>query len=72
MNDFSQYSNRLQFHFWLIFCGQKVNFKWRSYQADRPLVSSFGIQLPWDEMQELERDVMCFNHCNWDFWRSKN
>ena len=39
MNDFSQYSNRLQFHFWSIFCGQKVNFKWRSYQADRPLVA---------------------------------
>ena len=26
------------FHFWSIFCGKKVNFKWRSYQADRPLV----------------------------------
>ena len=38
MNDFLQYTNRLQFHFWSIFCGQKVNFKWRSYQADRPLV----------------------------------
>ena len=35
---FLQYTNRLQFHFWSIFCGQKVNFKWRSYQADRPLV----------------------------------
>ena len=40
MNDLSQYSNRLQFYFWSIFCGQKVNFKWRSYQADRPLVSN--------------------------------
>ena len=38
MNEFLQYTNRLQFHVWSIFCGQKVNFKWRSYQADRPLV----------------------------------
>ena len=37
---FLQFTNRLQFHFWLIFCGQKVNFKWRSYQAVRPLVST--------------------------------
>ena len=33
MNDFSQYSNRLQFHFWSIFCGQ----------ADRPLVDIDGM-----------------------------
>ena len=42
MNDFLQYTNRLQFHFWSIFCGQKVNFKWRSYQADRPTLDPSG------------------------------
>ena len=35
---FRNIRNGLQFHFWSIFCGQKVNFKWLSYQADRPLV----------------------------------
>ena len=26
------------FILWSILCGQKANYKWRSYQADRPLV----------------------------------
>ena len=26
---------RTNFNFWSIFCGQKVNFNWRSYQASR-------------------------------------
>ena len=26
-------------YFWSISCGQKANYKWRSYQADRPLVN---------------------------------
>ena len=28
--------------FWSISCGQKANYKWRSYQADRPLVVTWG------------------------------
>ena len=35
-----QYSKRLQFYFWLFVCGQKVNFKWRRYQANRPFVTT--------------------------------
>ena len=32
--------NLTWFHFWSIFCGHKYNYKWRSYQADRPIVFS--------------------------------
>ena len=40
MNDFFAIYEPTSISFLVNFCGQKVNFKWRSYQADRPLVCS--------------------------------
>ena len=41
MNDIERYSNRPQLD--QIFCGQKANYKWRSYQADRLLINIYCI-----------------------------
>ena len=41
MNDFEQCSKRLKLDLKSICCGQKVNYKWQSYQADGPLVLYF-------------------------------